>query len=435
MLARRRAVAATATAAIFLLTTSCSVHHGRGSSITRADKAVNINADNDRGVTKNTIRIGAVVYRDNSFSQFGLASITGKRAEDILKPFVDDLNEHGGIAGRRVSIAVSQFSPLVPAEQQTACVDQATDEKVFVTVAPVFFSNDGERCLASNNTPVVTSNASSLAELRANQGWVHQIAMAKDRVAKNWIDWLVDSGTATPASKIGLVHGGTPEDNALTSNIVVPYLRERGLNVVSQVAFTGTTVDTVTAEAQNAALQFKHAGIDLVLPNLDFLRFFVLIGAIDSASLHPHYSVSDLGQLAIDATTSFYPDTFNGTQAVSANRQIPAADECVQIYQAHGQHLSTDSTMRLVETLELAQYCEQLRLIARVAELAGPHLNRASFVGAFAKLNGWSDRVTLTGPLTFGPGKFDGPDDYAVRSWLSACSCYHQVAAMKKGRW
>src|SRR5229473_3199421 len=100
MLARGRAVAVATTAAALLFTTSCSVHHGLG-------------------------------------------SITGKRAEDILKPFVDDLNEHGGIAGRRVSIAVSQFSPLVPAEQQTACVDQATDEKVFVTVAPVFFNSDG----------------------------------------------------------------------------------------------------------------------------------------------------------------------------------------------------------------------------------------------------------------------------------------------------
>src|SRR5713226_7084212 len=116
MLARGRAVAVATTAAALLFTTSCSVHHGRGSAITRADKAVNVNADADRGVTKSTIRVGAVVYRDNSFSQFGLASITGKRAEDILKPFVDDLNEHGGIAGRRVSIAVSQFSPLVPAE-------------------------------------------------------------------------------------------------------------------------------------------------------------------------------------------------------------------------------------------------------------------------------------------------------------------------------
>jgi hypothetical protein len=61
-------------------------------------------------------------------------------------------------------------------------------------------------------------------------------------------------------------------------------------------------------------------------------------------------------------------------------------------------------------------------------------------MAAFSRLENWSDRVTLTGPLTFGPSKFDGPDQYSVIQWQANCgqgdtSCYRQVAPFTPGRW
>jgi ABC-type branched-subunit amino acid transport system substrate-binding protein len=433
--------------------TGCTVHKiaaSQGvSGIPTPDKAVDRNADTDRGVTKTTITLGAVVFKEDTFAQFGLV-LPGKRPEDIVKPFVDEINQHGGVAGRHLTVDITRYSPIIPADIQTACVEQAEDKKVFATLASLLFNSDGERCLASKQTPVLTSNTSSLSDLRQDAGWVRQVSMAKDRIVKDWADWLADSGTATPATKIGIIHGDNPEDNALNDQIFVPYLKQKKLNVVAQVALSGTTIDTVTSEAQNAALKLKSAGANLVLPNLDFLRTFAFLGAAGNAGYQPRYSVSDLGQLSIDATTNFYPNSFAGTSGVTAyvtgqggagqDPSSPAFKECLRVYQDHGQQLSTDPTARLQDVLYLAQFCELLRLAVRVAQLAGPHLNRASWLDAFSRLGTYRDRVTLTGPLTFGPNKFDGPDQYAVIQWQPSCgkgdiSCFRQVQPFKKGRW
>jgi ABC-type branched-subunit amino acid transport system substrate-binding protein len=447
------AVVACAVLALAGLLSGCTVHKtvgGQGAGgILSPDQTINPSADTDRGVTKSTITLGAVVFKEDTFAQFGV-TLPGKRPEDIVKPFVDEINEHGGIAGRHLTVDIARYSPIVPADIQTACVEQAEDKKVFATLASLLFNSDGERCLASKQTPVLTSNSSSLSDLRQDGGWVRQVSMAKDRIVKNWVDWLVGSGTATPATRIGILHGDNPEDNALNDRVFVPYLKQRKLNVVAQVAVSGTTVDTVTSEAQNASLKLKNAGANLVLPNLDFLRTFAFLGAAGNANYHPRYSVSDLGQLSIDATTNFYPSSFAGTSGVTAyvtgqsgagqDPSSPAFQDCLRVYRAHGQQLSTNPTARLQDVLYLSQFCELLRLTARVAQLAGPHLNRASWLDAFSRLGTWSDRVTLSGPLTYGPGKFDGPDQYAVIKWQANCgngdiSCFRQVQPFRRGRW
>lgn len=431
--------------------TGCTVHRSGAHGVAPPDKVVGLTADVDRGVTDTTITIGAVVYRQDTFAQFGLSSFGDAPVEQILKPFVDDVNAHGGIAGRHLNVAVSQFSPLVPAESQAACVNQADDKKVFLTLANISLLDDAqERCLASKQTPVITANSSSLADLAADAGWVHQTSMAKDRLFKNWVDWLISSGTATPASKIGLLHADTPEDNALTAKVFVPYLRQRGLTVAAQGAFSGTNIVSATSDADSAALKFKASGVDLVLPDLDFLRFFVFLGAANAAKLTPRYSLSDLGQLSFDGATNFYPSRFDGAEGITAHApdlglglapgpRPKALQDCLDIYQAAGQHLATNPVDRLADELQLAQFCEDLRLVAHVAELAGPHLNRASFLAAFDQVVNWSDRVTLSGPLTYGPGKFDGADTFAVIKWQADCgtgtSCYRQVEPPKKGRW
>ena len=120
----------------------CTVHKtgaAQGASgLTPPDKAVDRNADTDRGVTKTAITLGAVVFKETTFAQFGLV-LPGKRPEDIAKPFVDEINQNGGIAGRQLTLSVTRYSPIIPADIQTACVDQAEDKKVFATLASLLF--------------------------------------------------------------------------------------------------------------------------------------------------------------------------------------------------------------------------------------------------------------------------------------------------------
>jgi ABC-type branched-subunit amino acid transport system substrate-binding protein len=415
------------------------------------DQALDVNASTDRGISDDTITIGAVVFKENTFAQFGVTS-NGKRPEEILKPFVDDINEHGGINGKRLLVAVTRYSPLIPADLQSACVEQAEDYKVFATLASPGFGPEGEVCLASKQTPVITTNNSSAHTLNdRTMGWVRETVMNKDRMAKDWIDWLVSSKTVSTANRIGIISAENPEDTPLVNDVIVPYLKSKKLNVVEQIAYSGTTVDTVTAESQSAILKFKTKGVDVVLPDLDFLRTASFVMTADSSSYHPKYAVSDLGLLSVDATTTFYPASqWTGTTAVTSyvtgqnvSKQLPTTPsfkECQSIYNAHGETFTTDPTEIGAEVVGMMYFCEHLHLFAQVTKLAGSHLNRASFLDAFSRLGTWSERVTLTNPLTFGPQKFDGVDEFALVKWQPACytdklGCYRLLNGFAKGNW
>ncbi len=162
-----------------------------------------------------------------------------------------------------------------------------------------------------------------------------------------------------------------------------------------------------------------------------------------------HYSVSDLGQLSLSVATSFYPDTFAGTKGITAYTNditeagtAPASaalQSCLAIYRTGGRTLPASGVARLAEEVQVAQFCQELGLVKEVASRAGRHLNRASFSAAFDQLTGWSSQAALTGPLSFGPGKFDGADNYRAITWQADCgggnSCYREVAPFTKGRW
>src|SRR5439155_18288066 len=112
-------------------TTAVKAAPGSG-GVVPPDQALDAKAPTDRGISDDTITIGTVVFKENTFAQFGV-NATGKRPEQILKPFVDENNEHGGINGKRLLVAVTRYSPLVHSDLQTACVEQSDDYKVFAT--------------------------------------------------------------------------------------------------------------------------------------------------------------------------------------------------------------------------------------------------------------------------------------------------------------
>ena len=62
---------------IALTVTACTVH-STASILVSPDKAINIDATTDRGLTPTTITIGALMYKPNTFAQFGVSTLGGK---------------------------------------------------------------------------------------------------------------------------------------------------------------------------------------------------------------------------------------------------------------------------------------------------------------------------------------------------------------------
>ena len=405
----------------------------------------------DRGVTADTIKLGILSTSADAIGDLGV-EYTGRTMAEISKPFIDEVNAQGGINGRKVVPAYTGFNPASADSMLAACVQQAEDMKVFASLALVGFYGEGEVCLANKQTPTLSAaNSAEYTLYDREQGWVRQTSMNKDRSLRNWIDWMVQSRTAVPATRIGLIYTDVPEDRYVVEKTVIPYLEQKGLNVAEVAVFTLSSIDAMVGEAQRAAFNFKAHGIELVLPVTNFLQMFLFVQQADLTGYVPRYSVSDFGSMATDAT-GFYPATqWEGVTGITSTLagqplkgelpDIPAGQECLRVYNDAGLRFNVLPDTGLpdpVEVTAMMHACEHIALFADAARRAGVNPSRTSFLEAVGNTGKWSHRVVLTPPLTLRPDRYDSVDNYAVVRWQSRChgpnGCYRRIEGFRAGQ-
>ncbi len=405
----------------------------------------------DRGVTPDSIKLGIMNTSADAIGDLG-TEYKGRTMAEISKPFIDEVNAQGGINGRKVVPAYTGFNPASADSMLAACVEQAEDKKVFAALALVGFYGEGEVCMANKQTPTLSpSNSAEYTLYDREQGWVRQTSMNKDRGLRNWIDWMAQSRTAVPATKIGLIYTDVPEDRYVVEKTVLPYLESKGLNVAEVAVFTLSSIDAMVGEAQRAAFNFKAHGIELVMPVTNFLQMFLFVQQADLTGYVPRYSVSDFGAMATDAT-GFYPASqWEGVTGVTSTLagqplkgevpDIPAAQECLRVYNDAGLRFNIvpeSGNPDPVEVVSMLQACEHIALFADAARRAGINPTRRSFLDAVGNTGRWSHRVVLTPPLTFRPDRYDSVDNYAVVRWQSNChgpdGCYRRIEGFRPGQ-
>ncbi|MFA5788065.1 MAG: hypothetical protein WDA71_13970 [Actinomycetota bacterium] len=412
----------------------------------------------DRGVTKTEIVLGVLAPDEATLAALGY-TYEGKKHEEVMKPFVDEINETGGINGRKLVVKVTRFNSLNQDSMVSGCVQQAEDFKVFASIGLPGLWGDGEVCLSTKETPLVTANASSAdTNYRREKGWTRQTQMTKDRMAKNWVDWVIATGRANSKTRNGIIYTDVPEDRQVVNDVFIPYMKHRGLQVteVAALSYPGSSSPDASAsqaETQASALKFKARDVELVWPATNWLQMYLWVQQADSTQYKPKYTVSDVSGMTSGYTTIYPPSQWNGVTGVTVAREgeVPAGvlpkdqafKECEAVYKAHGQKVAPDpnNAAQLDETemTNLALYCEHIALFAEVAKRAGANPARRSFLAAFDGLGTWARRVAITEKISFAKNKYDGADYIAVVKWQTGCGsyngCYVQVEGFRKGTW
>jgi len=119
-----------------------------------------------QGVTDSTIKLGLVQPDYDCIKDF--VDFNRGDQEKTYKVFVDDLNAHGGILGRKVEPVYRDFCPIGNAQALAACTSFTEDDKVFAVVG-VFIdqSGDAQLCIAKNHQTIeIIHNVS--------QSWIDQ---------------------------------------------------------------------------------------------------------------------------------------------------------------------------------------------------------------------------------------------------------------------
>src|SRR4051812_30845759 len=134
---RVRSVVALLLAAVLLLA-ACSddkkspttTGSGSGSSTTASNEPLTASF---RGVTATTIKIGVVTIQFvDCIEQF--TESTQGDSKKIAQALIDDINNNGGVLGRKIEPVFKELCPLKPDDVAAACTSLTDDEQVFAVV-------------------------------------------------------------------------------------------------------------------------------------------------------------------------------------------------------------------------------------------------------------------------------------------------------------
>ncbi|HEY5385325.1 MAG TPA: ABC transporter substrate-binding protein [Acidimicrobiales bacterium] len=389
-----------------------------------------------RGITATSINV--------VFPVVAINSLAGKEgfAEDkeyneqipAIHLYVNQINNAGGINGRKINPIIVQFDPTNDANMQSLCKQWTQgNPAVFAVVDGVgTWEGDNQLCVAQQGqTPLLSawSTATNWTNLASPYLWWTGADMSP--VLSAVVQWGVSSGRLGHGKKVGVVVSDQAADQDALNDAMLPDLKKAGITpVVETVAASPDQTATTGSDAQLAVEKFKAAGVQSVIPMLPENALFPYIGAENSQEYYPQLLLSDYQssiEVALGLIPVPYEQALNGQEGVTTetlggiddNRPQsqggydPGVRACYTTWHAyHPKPIPGTLYHYIEEQGPIQAWCGAIGLFATAAKDAGKNLNRRTFVEAMSKITNYPG--TLSPTWTFGPDKFYGPTQYQV---------------------
>ena len=328
------------------------------------------------GVTATTINVG-IIYATNTGAAnaaIGAAGISQGDEKANYAVLIDDINAHGGIAGRKVVgiyHAIDATSTASTDDQyQAACDDLTQDHKVFVVFAgnvDVLLS-----CLNSRGVLSITANLTIAdgAVFKRYPYYFEIDSLNLDRIAAAEVPalkaqdyfsgWNTATGQPGPTkAKVGVITIDLPSFNHATDQVLVPALAKLGYAPAPEdivrvpYARAQSDVGALAAAISSAVLKFRSDNVTHVIILEASATVSLLFGNnADSQRYYPRYGAnSQTGQEALIASGAYPKSQLNGTVGIGWEPSLDIAPseagpnspytnaaqrKCLALYAAHG---------------------------------------------------------------------------------------------------
>jgi hypothetical protein len=354
------------------------------------------------------------------------------------KALVADLNERGGIRGRKVLGFYARVNPASadPAAAYIAgCTKLTEDHKVDVVITVLNVTQGFVDCVANHRTLVINEsfNPGDDHLLKQHKDWLFSPSlMSLDRGTELLLRQLKEAGGLGKGTKVGVVvNGNDPQLPRVSNRVVKRLLSAWKVPFVEQVV-RGTN----STDIAGAVLRFRSDMVNRVVfvaPNgliqLQFMTF------AEDQGYRPKYSfwdpdspkfvsesvpdeqarnISGFGALPVsDVPPSQYPTT-------------PGEKRCLAIFTKAGEP-SQNRNSNLASTL----YCEAVWAYEAAAVKITGRITAPLWRAAYRAL-GRSYRPLSTFGVDFGNGRNDNADLYRTLAWSDRCSCVKFTSGNKK---
>jgi hypothetical protein len=245
------------------------------------------------------------------------------------------------------------------------------------------------------------------------------------------VSWGRSSGRLGRGKKVGVVVSDQQSDQDALNSYLLPDLKKIGITpqVVTVSADLGETAST-DSDATLAVERLKAAGVNSVIPLLPENAFDPYISAETAQKYFPTLLLSDdEGELEVGLglISTTYDMALNGQEGVTAETlggiddprpeseggYDPGVRSCwTTWHKAYPQIPKGNENDEIEEQGPVQGWCQEIRLFAQAATMAGKDLNRRTFVEAMSRIKNFQGGYSPV--LTYGPDKFAGPTEYRV---------------------
>ncbi len=390
----------------------------------------------DRGVSATSINVVFPVVAINSLAgKLGFAEDKEYNEQiTAIHLYVNQINNSGGINGRKINPIIVQFDPTNDANMQSLCQQWTQgNPAVFAVVDGIgTWIGDEQLCVTQQGqTPLISawSTTTNWTNLGSPYLWWTGPDMAP--VLSAVVQWGESSGRLGHGKKVGVVVSDQAPDQAALNDFLLPDLKKAGITpMVQTVAGSADQTAATNSDAQLAVEKFKSAGVQSVIPLIAENVLFPYVAAENAQQYYPQLLLSDY-QSTVEAALGLIPvpyeQALNGQEGVTTetlggfddNRPEaqggydPGVRSCYNTWHAyHPKPIAGTTSFYIEEQGPIQGWCGAIRLFATAAKDAGKNLNRRTFVEAMSKITNYPG--TLSPVWTFGPNKFYGPTQYQV---------------------
>ncbi len=396
-----------------------------------------------------------------------------KEQEKAIKFFVHQVNQQGGIHGKKINPIIATFTPEKTAEMRSLCKDWTEGSPAAFAVVDGIgaWSGTNQLCVAEEgHTPLISDWTTVSTWTKEAAPYLWWIGPAQTTILQATVNWGLSAGLLGGSQKVGVIAGNRASDQAALKKYLLPDLKRAGVTpVVETIAAQPTEQNETSTQATLVIEKLKSAGVTSVIPIVPFNAFIPLMNAEKNEDYQPKLLLSDYEQTIVDSLgliPTLYETELNGQEGVTTETiggvtttrpenqggYDPGVRSCYTAWhkafpQPVGKvntytleepgptgkdtlhHISVPKSYYIEEQGAVQAWCIAVKLFATAARDAGPDLNRRSFVEAMAKIKNFPGGASPV--LSYGPDRFSGPTKYRIvelhnnTPTSSACDLLH----------
>jgi ABC-type branched-subunit amino acid transport system substrate-binding protein len=418
---------------------ACGSGASKTSSTTTPKTAANAPVDKTlgNGVSATSIKMGVALVNFAPIEQFTDLIRTEPEQKQIYQIYINYVNAHGGINGRKIVPYYEYYSPLGTAGILSLCTSFAQDDNVFVVVGTfIDFSGDAQGCVANQERRVLmTFNLTQAVINKSPAGLIVTPGDIPERTGSILIQLMQKQGTLN--GKTVAVMGDTTE-STVVNDAIVPDLKKAGIKMGdTAVLDIGTTGDYTAALAQLSSFMEKwkteHVNAIFLSGDLASTKAFVqpLKKQFPNMLLIAD-NTDTLSQAQQEQQAGIKPNPYEGL--LTAGGLSPAEYDsssdwkfCAGIYQAATGKPAPDSahTLKLPNGKindvngTITDACAIIPMFQEIAEKAGPYLNDTNWINT---VNNFGSIANYgTGPYSsLHTGKYTADDNWRLQEYDSS---------------